>query len=345
MRVVRYHYLPLFLGLTALLCTLEWWIITSAWFPLNPHVLSFAITIDLALGIPFLYYLCLVRTHRSPAITLAPVFLVSVGLANLLLPTAQHGYLDRIEYLLPLIELAVLLFVVFKACAVVHIYRLVRPHAVYVSDALEISLRRVVGTSPVIKLLVTELTLPAYVLIGWFKSYTPSDPQHVPFSYDRKTGYGTVVPLFIGLVSLETMLVHVLVQYWSPMIAWILTGLSVYSLVWIVGDYQACRFHPLVLTADQLHIRTGLRWRADVPLTAIKSVQRATRAEPKASDYVNVAVYGEPRYLLYLTKPIIMHGLLGIEKQVTKIGFSVDDGLRFEAELQRKLQSERPTVH
>lgn len=179
-----------FLGAVALLCTAEWWIVSSVWFALNPAPLAFAVTIDLTLGIPLLFYLFLVRTGRSRVIALAPVFLLSVVIANLLLPPTQHTYLDRIEYLLPFIECAVGLFVLVKARTVVREYRTARPQTIYASDALAASLRRAIGPGLGATLLATELSLPYYALLGWRASFTSPDARHVPFSYHRKSGYG-----------------------------------------------------------------------------------------------------------------------------------------------------------
>ncbi len=335
MRAIHHTPLLFFATLAAALCALEWWIVSSAWFALNPNLLALAITADLTLGIPLLFYICMVRTRRSPAIALAPVFLVAVVIANMILPAAQQTYLDRIEILVLFTEAALLLFVVTKLYRVIHAYRRVRPQVIYASDALEISLRDGIGTHPVIKILVTELSLPYYLLFGWWRSFTSSDPRNLVFSYHRKTGYSALLALFFGLIAIETVVLHILIQHWSPLVAWILTGLSIYSLVWLVGDYQAARLNPIVLSPDHLYIRTGLRWRVDVPLSNIRALRKATHADTQAPDYLNAAVYGVAHYTLLLKEPMIVQGLLGIQKQVSNIGLIVDDEQRFLAELGR----------
>lgn len=208
----------------------------------------------------------------------------------------------------------------------------------YASDALELSLRRALGASAIVKLLGTELSLPYYVLMGWHTSFTTAHPAHSAFFYHRKSGYSAVVAMFTRLVIIETVVFHLLVQHWSPVAAWILTGLSVYSLFWLIGDYQASRLHPIVLGPEHLYVRTGLRWQVDVPLTQIVGIRKATRMPAKGSSYLNAVVYGEPQRIVELKEPIMVHGVFGMQRKATNIGLTLDDAPRFHAELRHRMQ-------
>src|SRR5258708_34210956 len=54
---------------------------------------AFAVSADLTLPLPALYWLLVVRTGRARVLTLAPVFLACLALAALLLPAGQRGIL------------------------------------------------------------------------------------------------------------------------------------------------------------------------------------------------------------------------------------------------------------
>jgi hypothetical protein len=64
-----------------------------------------------------------------------------------------------------------------------------------------------------------------------------------------KVANAAFVPVFIlaivcivALILLvETTVPHLLLQRWSALAAWIFTGLSLYSLLWLTGDYYAIR--------------------------------------------------------------------------------------------------------
>ena len=335
MRLARHSYTFAFLSLVALLCLVEIWIVKSVWFPRNADLLSLAITADLTLGIPFLYYMLLVRARQSPAITLAPIFIAAFILAHVILPSSSHIYLNRLEFLLPVVEGLAVVYGLLKARAVARHYRQVQPTTVYASDALEASLRHTFGSSRMIGLLMTELLIAYYVVGGWFRSFKNTNPINVPISCHRTSGYGAVVCMFTGLLILETFGLHLVIQHWSPTAAWVLTALSIYSLLWIIGDYHAVRLHPIVLGTHTLYIRTGLRWRVDIDWMNIAAVRRTTGQKP-AHRYLNAAVFGEPRFVLQLKEPVIAHGLFGSQKQVSYIGLTVDDDTLFQTELNKR---------
>lgn len=338
MRLVRHPHLLSFAMIAVLLCAVEWWIAQSVWLPHNADLLALAITADLTIGLPLCYYLLMVRTHRAPAISLIPVFIIAFALANAILPATQHIYLDRIAFVLPLIEGGALLFALYNIRRVVQQYRRVRPTMVYPTDALEASLRQIFGASPVLALLVTELSIPYYVLCGWSQRFTTSDPTLTPLSHHRESRYAAVVAMFTGVLVLETIGLHLVVQHWSDTAAWVLTALSIYSLIWLIGDYQAVRLHPHVLSDQLLLLRTGLRWRIDLAWSNIVAVHRTPPRGPHLHNYVNTAVYGEPKLVLQLREPVIARGLFGIHKRVQQIGLTVDDETTLRTALWQRAQ-------
>lgn len=338
MRLVRHPHLLSFATIALLLCAVEWWIARSVGFAANADLLALAITVDLTVGLPLCYYLLVVHPRRAPAISLIPVFIVALVLASAILPPAQQMYLDRIAYVLPLIEGGALLFALYNIRRVVQQYRRVRPTMVYPTDALEASLGQVFGKSPVLTLLVTELSIPYYVLFGWLQRFTTSDPSLTLLSHHRASRYGALVGMFGGALLLETIGLHLVIQHWSDTAAWVLTALSIYSLIWLIGDYQAVRLHPHVLSDQQLLIRTGLRWRIDVDWHNIAAVQRTPPHRSRRVDYVNAAVEGEPKLVLQLHEPVTARGLFGIQRRVRQIGLTVDDEATLRAALRERAQ-------
>ena len=70
----------------------------------------------------------------------------------------------------------------------------------------------------------------------------------------------------------ETIALHFLVARWSEVAAWVLTGVSVYGAVWLVGDYRACVARRIEVTEESLRLRLGLRWEAEIPYSAIAEI-------------------------------------------------------------------------
>jgi hypothetical protein len=334
MLLTRKTALPLFGLLVLALCLLELWVVRSAHFPRNPELFSLVVTVDITLGIPLLFYLFVARPRRLPLVTVAPVFLIALGIASLLLPRPDQGYLNLAKQLVPLIEILVLGFVLLKARAVAAAYRETRVEAVYGSEALAAALGRVLGRSPAIPILMTELSLLYYALAGWFREYRPPRPSLAVFSYHRNSHYPAMLLMLAFILVPETIGVHLLVSRWSEPLAWLFTVMSVYTGVWLVGDYQAARLHPVVLDPHgrRLHLRAGLRWRVSLPLSAIVEARRGVPAEKSLPAYLNMAA-GEPRLLLVLREPVVVEGVLGIKRTARHLGLSLDEEARFVAQL------------
>jgi hypothetical protein len=332
MMLIQQRTLPLFVLLTAALLVVERWIATSLYAVQDARVLALAVTVDIAVGIPALYYFLVVRPKRAARFTLVPVFLLSLLAARFILPASHHFYLNQIENIVPFIELAIIIYVLSQVRSIVRHYPQARRETPYLLDALETSIKRALGNSPVITALATELSLVYYTTVGWFKAAPTSSSA---FSYHRKSGYAFILGFFAFMLVLETVAVHLIVQIWSDVAAWVLTILSAYTLMWLVADFHAVRLQPFTLLDGTLHLRVGLRWRVTVPLSLIAEVRRAKVADLQGDDYLNLAVFGEPRLILDLTEPVTAYGPLSIRKTASRVGLSPDEEQAFTAALRR----------
>ncbi len=137
---------------------------------------------------------------------------------------------------------------------------------------------------------------------------------------------------------IEVIALHVLVWMWNPGLAWVVTALSLYGMLWLLGDWRAVCLRPILVEKDALIVRIGLRWTVQVPLAALASV-RPVEAQPpsrKTPGYLKALLLGTPPYLIALNHPIVAHGLYGRRKTITMIGLAVDDTVSFEAALKHR---------
>jgi hypothetical protein len=171
-----------------------------------------------------------------------------------------------------------------------------------------------------------ELQVMASAVRGWRK---PRCDPHL-FTSHRANGWPLIAGTFIGLTLVEVPLVHiVLARFGHSTIAWIATAASLYSVVWLVGDLHALRHGGLVVTADAVEIRLGVRWRGSIPRREIVSV---TRCSDAPSRHVDFSILGA-NLLVTVRTPVEMQGLLGRRRLVEQIALSVDDIERFEQAL------------
>lgn len=337
MKLPLNSYWALFLSFALAIFIVELGVFNSIYFAQNPGVFSLAITLDFALGIPALYYFLLVRKKQAPAITLIPVIILSLIIAGFILPSSQQTYRDWLKNLIPVLELIVLGFVFSKIRKIAHRFHEAKRNEVYVTDAFTASVKQALGNVPGLGFILTEFSLLYFAFAGWFKKFSSSDPGHLPFSYHRRSGYAAIAGVLLLVLITETAALHLLLQRWSALAAWIFTGLSIYGAFWLLGDYHAMRLHPIVLTREFLYLRMGLRWRATVPLAEIINIQNFNPREKRTADYLRLTVFGDPRFVIHCKQQVMVRGLFGIKHEASQIGLSVDDEKLFREELNRRI--------
>lgn len=290
--------------------------------------LATGITLDLTLVVPLLYYLFVVRGAGARPLTVVPVFLLSLGVAHLIVPSAHRGALDVISQLAIPLEIALLGYVIVTTTRAI---RRARSFGEREPDLL--ARCRQLGTAVLPSrllgdVLAHELAAIAYGLFSW-RTAEPTGPD--AFSYHRQTGYGSFLVGVLVIATLEMGIVHVLLMRWQPAVAWTLLAISLYTVLWVIGDYRAMRLRPVVVGTDAIEVRLGLRWDARVPLRAIARVRRPLTdgSEPRP-DLRAVALW-DPNLVLELTEPVTAHGLFGMRRQVSTIALALDEREQFEA--------------
>ncbi len=311
--------------LVGLVLTIEWWAASFIAASPSPAILATAISVDIIVGLPVLFYFFLVRPGHLSKAYLPLVVAGSILLAKGVLPAEHESALGWLEYVLPLVELSIIAYLVYQARGLRRAYRAIRPSTVYASDAAAQAVAEVVGTSLVIRLAITEAQLIYYSVLGWFASFRPSQPSHRAFTIHRRTIYPAILGFLIFLMIMETLAFHLLISQWTVIGAWIFTALSIYSAFWILGDFNAVRLHPVVLTEDDLHLRVGMRWRAVVPRHAIVGLSKISTQDAADKEMLRLVLFGEPNSLLALDREITFHGLFGRSRTERRVALAVDD--------------------
>lgn len=307
----------------------------------RPGALAVAVLLDLAVVVPALFWWVLVRPGRAPVIALVPVTVVGVLVAGALLPPAHRGAVDAAHLVLVPAELALVGWIAWRASRLVRTARERAGGGLDFLEAMQAAAARVLGAGRVAKVVGYEGGVIGYAL--GLAPRGDAGPQDSRFSHHRESAYGAVVAAVAIVGVVEIVAVHVLLSRWSAAAAWIVTALSLYAFVWIVGDLRAARRRRSTFDGDLLTLRIGLRWTVEVPLDAIDRVERIATAgtvggKPRP---LSAVLVGAPALRLHLTRDVAAHGPYGIVRRVRTIDLAVDGPDRLRQALEARL-GDRP---
>jgi hypothetical protein len=136
------------------------------------------------------------------------------------------------------------------------------------------------------------------------------------------------------ILLLESAGLHVIISLWNQTAGWIVTGLNVYFMIWLIGDYRALKARLIQITPTHLSIRVGVRWEAEIPINQIGQVEliSTVRGTPEHNVLV-AAILDQPKLCLKLKADVVVHGMYGIQKNVSEIWLGVDDAPKLYREL------------
>lgn len=299
-------------GIVAICAT----ILRSQLFARNPSMVAWGATFDLALTIPFVYYLTVVRTGRARPITVAPVFVICVAVAARLIPHDQQAFLRQLRFLAAPLELVTVALVVRR------VLDLRRAGAAASNDPLAritAACREIFGQTPLATFVAFEVTTLYYGLFAWRKK-APRDG----YSVHERSGWGVIVAAFLIVIAGEGVGMHLLLSRWFPRGAWLWTALDLYGALWLIGDYHALRLRRITLGDDALHLRFGLRASATIPYAAIAAVEPRQGAWEKRKGTLKVAIADDPRTLIRLREPMTVQFVAGTRKTIDTIAILPD---------------------
>ena len=319
---VQRRFLLVFALAVSAVMAAEWIVVHSIAFRQRPELIALAVTFDIVVVLPGLFYFLILRPRNTSPIFVVPVFLLSMVVAARILPPQHQSYLHSLRHLLPVLEVGLLAYVISRIPAFRRSYREERKNSIYFTDAFLSALRKTVGDRMIVGIVAIEFFLMLFAFAGWFLKWKEWRLQS--FTYHRKAGYAAILGVLVFVTLMETVGMHIIISRWSIAAAWILTALSIYGILWLFGDFHAIRLHPIVLDNDTLHLRTGLRWSAEIPVSAIADVTFGAPQKRRSKSYLRASVMW-PRAVIHFKEPVTVKGLFGIQRTVTQVGLSLDE--------------------
>lgn len=303
------------------------WVVAMLETTDRPGLVAAGVTADLTLLVPALYWWTCVRRRRWPWITVVPVLVVSVFLASWVVPTEHDGLLSVVEFALVPLELAFVGYIGWRAHRGYRAYREDRTrHADRDPvDAIRTAVAETIPVPAAARAAAYEIAILYLALVGW--RLRPADDERQRFTCYRDSSYGAALAGLMMVMVVELVGAHIALHVWvSPTLAWIVSIVTAYTAFWLIGDFQAFRLRPIVVEDDRIRLRFGMRWEADIPLSAVRSCERAGTDD--GAD-LKMTTLNQPTILLELSEPVRVIGLYGLAKEASRILVAVDDPERF----------------
>lgn len=323
----------IFLSFALAIVSAAVFVAASTAFARQPAIISAAVAFDMIVCIPLLYWWLVIRKRLATARTLIPIIALSLLAAHQILPPSHRGALELLRYLIAPVELALAAFIIWKARAIMR--SLPAGRGADIVESLERVLEPSLGHRAAARFIAAEIAILYYAVAP----RAPA-PRDAALRFYPQRSAMLIATLAVVLV-IETAGMHLLISLWSATAAWILTGLSAYTLLWVVGDYRAIARRPTILSRDSLLIRVGLRFSGEVPLAMIEAARPANwrdacRPPPK---HVNLAAPATPNLLITFRAPIAARRFFGIQSTVHGVLMAVDQPDRMIERLHRRQES------
>lgn len=163
--------------------------------------------------------------------------------------------------------------------------------------------------------------------------------------------------LFIALLHeqvIEMIVFHIYLKKVDPSYANIMSALHIYSIIYMIGDYNWVRNTPIRIINNKVEIKIGARRELSFHISDIDSVQKAQLTYTDKGGIIHekgvfhatsfprllTRIFGitdELRHEIIFNKPISYTGYFGLKKQVNKVLVYIQDSDRLAATLEEKM--------
>jgi len=280
---------------------------------------------DFTITFPVLYYFIIARPLKIPVKSILLVISLSLVIAYVVLPEQQKEYILQIRKLTSLAELIFLIYTIGRLKKIRKAYKMHQSHFVDPVFNLRSAMADVLGDSVAIKIIASELAMLRYGLLFW-KKEKQGLKESISFSTYKESGYVAIWCILLVAVTVEIVAFHLLLMRWSNTAATIITVLSAYGIIFLVGDLSAIMKRSVVVMGDQLILRTGFRWRVSTSLSNISSLAKITNDYYSKDPYFKGGVLKSSNNLLVTFKePVRVDKLYGSSKEFNSILMTIDD--------------------
>ena len=287
---------------------------------------------DVLLTIPLIYFL-IIRKRAVPNITVIPLSLAGLFLVSFFVPQKDMLWFTLVKSAWTgLAEVVVIAFIVTKFVGIRNAYGKQSDHRHSFPRMMRMAVNEVIpGLAG--KLFSGEMLAIFFSVRGWGRTSADSNS----FTSYRQSQVLVLYSVILFLLTAETIIFHILLAQWSSIAAWILTGISIYSFIQLMGFMGALRHVPTRLADGWLELNYGIYASALTRPENIRSAQVITSGNDDEEAF-RMTMLGtlEPVNLtLDFHQPVAVERLYGKTVYTDRLQIFIDDPDRFLSDLDK----------
>ncbi|KZE67165.1 hypothetical protein AWM68_04720 [Fictibacillus phosphorivorans] len=323
----------------------------TSYFQPVPNSVVIGSLLDFLLVIPLLTYYFIIRKRYSWKLTLL-VALVSYGLASYIIPDFLLNNFSAVPKALLLLEagfITIELYLLILICK-----KFPNVKKTYMELPAEIpfliKMKRAVNMhfvqSRLVDAVLSEVTMLYYALFSWRIAPLTADNT---FTYHKNTSYVALQLMLIHALIIESVGLHYFFSQVNHTVSLILLFLNIYSILFLVGQMQAVKKVPLIVSDQTLIMNVGFMKRLELPFSAIQELktyegpeeipatEKKYTFEARVSDFIPE----KPEIELVLKKTVQSTIIYGFKKNVTRVIIKVDHSSELKRQIEQKIASEK----
>ncbi|MDF2608233.1 MAG: hypothetical protein K0S34_2431 [Bacillales bacterium] len=305
---------------------------------------------DFLIVIPLITYFFIIRKRYSLKY-MGLAIIAGYGAAYFIIPNAQIQQYEFVPYIILisealfiLLELYIFYKILIKLPKLIREYKKLSLESSLFLYNLRLSLDKNLPNQKVLQVFLSEFAIFYYSLFSWNKKVEVSNGQS--FTYHKKTSVLSVYIMLIHAIVIETIGLHYFLHQWNEIIAYIVFFLNVYTVLYFLGEINATRLTPFILSDEKLYLQTGLSKSMEVPLDSIKvfkyydgpekftKKELATLFDARVIDFITE----KPTFEILLKEPQTLNLLYGIQRKVDRIVLNIDEPNNFYEQLTKLIK-------
>ncbi|WP_299109420.1 hypothetical protein [uncultured Tenacibaculum sp.] len=288
-----------------------------------PEISSFVV-IDFLITIPLVYFL-LIRKKAISNKTVFSAIMIGVVVASLVLPKDNQQLLSTIKvFLIPIVEIGLIVFVAIKARVVLKRIKATRNQSLDFFDVINDACREILP-SKIAGIFASEIAMVYYGLFNWKKK----ELQGNQFSY-HKDGMATSVILgFLLVVVIEMFVTHSMMKQGNVGGSFVLAILSGYTALQIIATLRSLAKRPIVIDKEkeELHLKFGILANGVIPFAKIDAIEMSTKEIPENSPikfFSPIGRAGGHNILIHFKEEIRFNSFYGFTKKAQILALQID---------------------